>query len=87
VEPVPAPAPPTEVDPHAEPTTPPYHEGPEVKEGYENAHPAELTKEKYIYLNTLAAFAIGPGIFFLGVLAVATLGLFVYAYKNDPRVF
>jgi hypothetical protein len=58
-----------------------------VKEGFENAHPAMLTDEKYAYLNELAAFAIGPGIFFLGLLVVGTFGLFIYAYKNDPRVF
>lgn len=58
-----------------------------VKEGFENAHPAMLNEEKYAYLNGLAAFAIGPGIFFLGVLVVGTFGLFIYQFKNDPRVF
>jgi len=68
-------------------TPPPTFDEHRVKEGYENAHPAELTKEKYAYLNGLAAFAIGPGMFFLAALVIATFGLFVYAYKNDPRVF
>jgi hypothetical protein len=61
----------------------PHH----VLPGYENAHPADLSKEKYEYLDGLAAFAIGPGMFFLGLLAITTFGLFFYAYKNDPRVF
>jgi len=60
---------------------------PRVLPGYENAHPADIAEEKYQYLNRLAAFAIGPGMFFLALLVVATFGLFVYAYKNDPRVF
>lgn len=68
-------------------TSAPSSAPPHVLEGYENAHPADLQKEKYAYLNGLAAFAIGPGIFFLGLLAVTTFGLFFYAYKNDPRVF
>jgi outer membrane biosynthesis protein TonB len=84
-EPQPAPAHSEDPAPRQEPQATPT--APAVKEGYENAHPAELTKEKYAYLNGLAAFAIGPGMFFLGVLVVTTFGLFVYAYKNDPRVF
>jgi hypothetical protein len=68
-------------------TSAPSSEPPHLKEGYENAHPADLQKEKYAYLNGLAAFAIGPGMFFLGLLAVTTFGLFFYAYKNDPRIF
>jgi len=75
--PPPAPATPAPGEPHTA----------QIKEGYENAHPAELSKEKYAYLNGLAAFAIGPGIFFLALLVVTTFGLFFYAYKNDPRVF
>lgn len=88
-EPPPAPHPPEPAEPAepAEPHVAPTRAPADVKEGYENAHPAELTKEKYAYLNGLAAFAIGPGIFFLGLLVVTTFGLFVYAYKNDPRVF
>jgi len=100
VEPAPpAPAPHSEPEspaapPHSDapvapgpPTQAPYGRDGRVLPGYESAHPANLAEEKYAYLNGLAAFAIGPGIFFLGLLVVSTFGLFVYQFKNDPRVF
>jgi len=57
------------------------------KEGYEDAHPANWTSDKYIYLETVAQFCIGPGFVLMAILFFSILGLWWSTYRNNPRVF
>lgn len=87
-------APDAHSDPHAEhdttdessdanvehPTRPP-------KEGYEGSHPANFTSDKYVYLENVAQFCIGPGFILITILFLSILGLWWSVYRNNPRVF
>jgi len=86
-------------DPHAVPESPDAPEATDdssgkaehptrpPKEGYEDAHPANWTSDKYVYLESVAQFCIGPGFVLITILFFSILGLWWSVYRNNPRVF